>query len=98
MSIPPFVRQYIVEPFLSEINSIKLRESVPLHVVCRRIALSRHVLDDCPGDDAEELALRGIADATVDLCWHPKDRPVIDRWLAARRGHLEVLQAVYDSQ
>lgn len=98
MALTPDVRRFIVRPFLAELDAVKLKTSVPLHVVHRRVLLAEHVLADVEGDDLEGMALRALAEAMIALCWSPRDRDIIDCYLTARRGYLEVQQAQYDSQ
>lgn len=93
MTMSPGTREYVVRPFLAELAVVRLNQSVPLYVVQRRILLAEMVLADVPGDDPEEMAIRGRADALIDLCWSPRDLDVIERYLSAGQTHLDLLRS-----
>jgi CHAD domain-containing protein len=61
----------------------------------RRLRLAEMVLTEIPGDDFGEMALRDIAEAVQELCFSPRDRDVIERYLGARRAHLDALKSLF---
>ena len=74
-------QQWVVDGFLDEIQTIKFTDEEPLYKLDRRQKLAEMVLTELPGDDPEELALRGVAEAVRDLCLSPGDPDVITPYL-----------------
>lgn len=87
-------QQWVVDGFLDEIQTIKFTEEEPLYKLDRRQKLAEMVLTELPGDDPEELALRGVAEAVRDLCLSPGDPDVITPYLEVRRAHVDVLKSL----
>jgi hypothetical protein len=87
-------QRWIVDAFEAELAAIKFSEPQPMWDADRRLALADMILTELPGDDPEELAIRAEAEALWALCFNPTDRDVIERYLATRRAHLELLQSV----
>lgn len=90
-------KAHVVAPFLKELEQVKLNQSVALHEVHKRVLLAEMVLAEVEGDDLQELALRSLAEALIELCWWPTDMDIVEQYLAARQAHLDVVQAGYDS-
>jgi hypothetical protein len=84
--------RWVVDSFLAELSSLRLRDIAPaMHVVERRLLLADMVLAEVGEDDLECLAIRAMAECLVSLCWTPTDLEVIGDYLAARQAYLEVL-------
>jgi hypothetical protein len=87
-------QRWIADAFLDELDTLKVNELPPMHVVDRRLAHCEMVLTEIPGDDPEEIALRANAEAVRDLCREPRDLEVIQRYISTRRAHLELLRSL----
>jgi hypothetical protein len=91
-------QRWVVDAFLAELGTIKLNEpDWPAHVVEHRMVLASMVLLEVELDDPECFALRGIAWAVLDLARWPADVATVERYLQARRCHVDVLQAAFDA-
>ena len=88
----------VVQAFLDELNHWRLRDFTPaLWVVHRRLVMAQMIQAEVGDDDLEALALQALAEAVIDLCWSPQDLPTLERYVAARQAHLDVLKAAYNS-
>lgn len=89
----PHTRE-LVCAFLDELSSWALKDTAPpMHVVERRLLLAEMVLTEVGQDDLECLALRALADATVNLCWTPMDPVIVSDYVSARQAYLEVVES-----
>jgi hypothetical protein len=60
-------QQWVVHSFLKSLSGLKPREPQPPHKTDVRLQLAEMVIDELPGNDLEELAHRGHAEALRDV-------------------------------
>lgn len=86
----------LVSEFVAELAGVQFDAVQPLHRVERIMLLAEMVLTEVAGDDLEEMAVRSLASAAVDVCLSPEDPEVVRQFLAVRRMHLNVVAGSYD--
>jgi hypothetical protein len=87
-------QRWIADAFEAELQGLKLSEPPAMSTADRRLALCDMILTEVGGDDPEELAIRAEAEALWGLCFSPTDRGAIERYLIARRAHVDLVRAV----
>jgi hypothetical protein len=91
----PHTRDLVVE-FVAEMGAVKFDAVQPLHRVERVMCLAEMVLAEVGDDTVEEMAVRSLASAAVDVCLSPEDPDTVRQFLSVRRMHLIVVAGGYD--
>ena len=91
-------QEWIARNFLNEVAIIKPDgELWPMYKAEIRLRYCEMIEHEFPGDDAEQVALLATAGAVRDLFWSPSDREVIERFIAARHAHADLLKSLLKS-
>jgi hypothetical protein len=85
------ISNVIVHSFLKSLLGTSPRQPQPAHKTDVRLQLAQMVIDELPGDDLEELAHRGHAEAFRDVYLTP-DPDRYDRYDEVLKAYLSVLQ------
>jgi hypothetical protein len=86
-------QKWIVTKFLESLTGMKLKETEPAHKVDYRLQLAEMVLTELPGNDIEELAHRGNAEAVRDFYLMP-DPERHERFERAMRAYVDTLESL----
>ena len=87
-------QKWIVTHFLKSLQDIKPRSQEKPHQIDLRLQLAEMVLNELPGDDVEELAHRGHAEAIRDFYLAINDPDRHERYERAVRAYIDTLRSL----